>query len=158
MWVWSRQQKISKGSTDQRVDVAFAKVIAKTATTTNLWAYSKLWPNDSKPKKCYCQVVAKLPAQLSLVIANAFLNIIFNIRNNAQNFLEGIFITRITSQLNSSQWVSSWQGQAMIELESDKDDLGSSYKRVHNTHAVQLYPVRIPVHDALTHGKALFLT
>ena len=71
--------------------------------------------------KCYCQVVAKLPAQLSLVIANAFLNIIFNIRNNAQNFLEGIFISRITSQLNSSQWVSSWQGQAMIGLGSHKN-------------------------------------
>ena len=46
----------------------------------------------------------------------------------------------------------------MIGLESDKNDLGSSYIRVHDTHAVRLYPVRIPVHDALTHGKALFLT
>ena len=29
-------KNISKGTTDQRVDVAFAKVVAKTAKTTNL--------------------------------------------------------------------------------------------------------------------------
>ena len=68
--------------------------------------------------------------ELMLVIAIAFLNIIFSIRNNAHNFLEGIFFSRITSQVNSSQWVSSWQDQAMIGLESDKDDLCSSYIRV----------------------------
>ena len=36
MWIWSPQKNISKGTTDQRADVAFAKIIAKTATTTNL--------------------------------------------------------------------------------------------------------------------------
>ena len=84
----------------------------------NLIATKKIFPKAQRIR------------ELMLVIAIAFLNIIFSIRNNAHNFLEGIFFSRITSQVNSSQWVSSWQGQAMIGLESDKDDLGSSYIRV----------------------------